>query len=329
MKARVGIVVSVLAGGAVMVYVTRQAGADLSSVLGLLPVRIHLLAAAAFLADFLGRAGRVAILARGVGHPIRFSTAFWAMFGGEGAGAVTPSKAGAPAAKVALFTRDGMDVGTGGAVLVGETVSEALALLPLALAAVFFLPAGRTGAYAALGYSVVVAVAVVALYWVARLPLRDAPRWWQRLGIGERRWRVLRVVARRFRHRSKALEHLSPAAMAGVGVMTVIHLIGRLAILPALAFGRVHGEAVAALVGWPFVLLYGGALVPTPAGGGAIEATFAATLTSVLGSEDVAGMLVWWRVYTFYAPALIGGLVLALAGALITKAKAKQDPEDA
>jgi uncharacterized membrane protein YbhN (UPF0104 family) len=315
-KARLGIAASFLAGAAVMAWVTVRAGADLTAVLGLLPAHAHLLALVATVADYLGRAARISLLARGVGHRVRFSTALAASLAGEGAGAVTPSKAGAPAAKIALFTRDRMDVGTGGAVLVGETLSEAFALLPLGLLAVLFLPGGRTGAYAALGFAVLVAVATVALYWVARLPLRDAPGWWTRLGLGERRWRVVRVVARRFRHRSRALEHLRPGILAGVGVATVIHLAGRLAVLPALAVGHVHGQDVAELVGWPFILLYGGSLVPTPAGGGAIEAAFAATLTSVLGSGHVGGMLVWWRVYTFYAPALLGGAILLIGGAL-------------
>ena len=310
---------SVLAGGAVMVYVMMQAGADLSSVVGLLPIRIHLLALAAFALDFLGRAVRVVLLARGVGHPVRFSTSIWTMLAGEGAGAVTPSKAGGPPAKIAMLMRDRMDVGTGGAVLVGETFSEAAALLPLAILAVLFLPAARTGAYAALGYVVLVAGAGVALYWMARIPLRDAPWWWNRLGLATRRWRILRVVARRFRHRAKALEHLSAPLLAGIGLATLAHLAGRLAILPALAFGRVHGDAIALIVVWPVLLLSGGALVPTPGGGGAIEATFAASLAGVFPEGQLAGILIWWRFYTFYLPALIGGLVLLLSGILLKR----------
>ncbi|NIQ53162.1 MAG: hypothetical protein GWN71_06885 [Gammaproteobacteria bacterium] len=328
MTARVAIALSILAGAAVMVYVTMQAGANLTSVVGLLPARVHALALAAFAADFLGRAVRVSLLARGVGHPVRFSTSLWAMLAGEGAGAVTPSKAGAAPAKIAILTRDRMDVGTGGAVLVGETLAEAIALVPLAILALLFLPAGRLGAYAALGYAVLVAVAVVVLYWVARLPLRDAPSWWSRLGLGERRWRVLRVVARRFRHRSKALEHLSLTTLAGIGVATVVHIAGRLAVLPALAVGRVHGDAIASLIGWPFLLLYGGAMVPTPAAGGAIEAGFAAALASVLPRADLGGLLLWWRVYTFYAPALLGGAILILGGVIWETHKATRGPPE-
>lgn len=64
---------------------------------------------------------------------------------------------------------------------------------------------------------------------------------------------------------------------------------------------------------WPLVLLYAGSLLPPPGGGGAVEITFIAALTSVVGGVELAGTLLWWRVYTFYLGALAGGLVLVLA----------------
>lgn len=319
MKARLAVAFSVLAGAAVTAYVMTRAGADISSAAGFIPVRIHLLAVAAVVADFIGRAARVQLLARGVGHRIRFSTALWAMFAGEAAGAVTPSRAGAAPAKIAVLTRDHMDVGTGGAVLVGELVAEAFTLLPLAVIAVLFLPAGRTGAYAALAFTVLVVVGVVGLYWVARLPLRGAPRWWLRTGLSVRRWRILRVVARRFRHRSKALEHLSLGTMALVFLATLLHIAGRLAVLPALAVGHFHGDGLASLLGWTFLLIYGGGMIPTPAGGGAIEAAFAVALTGVLPDGAMGPLLVWWRFYTLYLPAVVGGAVLFLGGILMKR----------
>lgn len=322
MKARIAVAISILAGVAVITRLTIVGGADLAGVLGLLPIRLHVLALAALLTDIAGRATRIALLARGVGHRVRFSTSLWSVLAGEAAGGVTPSRAGSAPAKVALLTRDRMDGGTGTAVVVGETLAEAIALIPLALVALVFFPAGRTGAWAALVYVILVVGAFAFLYWVARLPLRTAPRWWARVGLSDRRWRVLRVMARRFRHRAKTLGHLPPVLLAAIGLVTVIHITGRLAVLPALAVGRVHGSAVAALVGWPFLLLYAGAMVPTPAGGGAVEAAFAATLTTVLGAGDVAAMLLWWRVYTFYVPAILGGALFILGGVLLRRRRA-------
>ena len=297
-----------------MVYMMAQAGASLPEVANLLPVRIHVLAILAFALDLVGRSVRIAALGRGVGHPVRFTTALYAMLAGDGAGAVTPSKAGAEPTKIAVLARDRMDAGTAGAVLVGEMVAEAVLLLPLALLAFLFLPAGRYGALGAVIWAGMVTVSILVLFWVAGLSLREAPGWWQRLNLGSRRWRILRVVARRFRHRSRALLHLRAHTLAVIAIATLIHIVGRLGVLPMLAWGTVEWSGMAALIGWPFLLLYGGALIPTPGGGGAVEAGFAAALGDLLGPTYLAGLLVWWRFYTFYLPALMGGVVLFAGG---------------
>lgn len=248
-----------------------------------------------------------------MGHAVRFSTATLSCFAGEAAGAVSPAKVGADPAKMALLGRDGMDLGTAGAVMVGEIAFEVVVLVPMALVAAAVFPGGGAGTVGALAYAVAVTAVVLGLLGVARLPLRAAPAWWTRLGLTGRRWRLLRVLARRFRHRSRALLHLRRDIIVLVLVATIIHIVGRLAILPALA-GQNAPADFDALIVWPFLLLYGGAMIPTPGGGGMIEAGFAATLTGVLAPEILAGLLVWWRAYTFYLPAVIGGVVLLLGG---------------
>ena len=314
MTGRLLVAASILAGLAATVVVTARTGADLATVATLLPWHAHALSLLAFVADFWGRSVRIALVSGGIGHTVRLSTAALCSFAGEGAGAVTPSKAGAEPAKMAVLGRDGMDMGTAGAVMVGEMMFEVAALVPLALAAAVVLPAGKTGALGALAYAVVVTVAVFGLLAVARLPRSTAPRWWGRLRLTDRSWRILRVLARRFRHRSRALLHLRLGTTALVLAATVLHIAGRLGVLPALAAGRVRGAGIEALVGWPFLLLYGGAMIPTPGGGGVVEAGFAATLGGVLGPGHLAGLLIWWRVYTFYLAAMIGGGVLLLGG---------------
>ncbi|MFP4624557.1 MAG: hypothetical protein ACLFRX_10295, partial [Gemmatimonadota bacterium] len=107
--------------------------------------------------------------------------------------------------------------------------------------------------------------------------------------------------------------------LGAVGAATAVHILARFAILPALAWGQVHGEGMAALIGWPFFLLYGGALVPSPGGGGAVEAGFAVALGGLLDSTYLAGLLIWWRFYTFYLPAILGGLVLLAGGFLMSR----------
>ena len=64
----------------------------------------------------------------------------------------------------------------------------------------------------------------------------------------------------------------------------------------------------APLVLWPLALQYGGVVAPAPGGGGFIEAAFSATLRNAIPARLFGASLVWWRVYTFYAYVLLGGL---------------------
>ncbi len=77
-------------------------------------------------------------------------------------------------------------------------------------------------------------------------------------------------------------------------------------VLPIIV-GAFGAEAdLTALVLWPLVLLYGGALIPAPAGGGAMEFGFGAIMNDVLPPEILAASLIWWRFYSYYAYVLLG-----------------------
>ena len=95
-------------------------------------------------------------------------------------------------------------------------------------------------------------------------------------------------------------------------------------VLPIIV-GAFGAEAdLTALVLWPLVLLYGGALIPAPAGGGAMEfgfgealltvgallalglTGFGAIMNDVLPPEILAASLIWWRFYSYYAYVLLG-----------------------
>lgn len=101
--------------------------------------------------------------------------------------------------------------------------------------------------------------------------------------------------------------------MGAVLLVSLVHIMARLSVLPILVAGLDGQAPLGPLVAWPLVLLYAGSLLPPPGGGGAVEVTFLAALTAVVGGVGLAGTLLWWRVYTFYLGALSGGLVLVLA----------------
>ena len=65
---------------------------------------------------------------------------------------------------------------------------------------------------------------------------------------------------------------------------------------------------LAALILWPLVLLYGGALIPAPAGGGAMEFGFSAIMRDILPPDVLAAALIWWRLYSYYIYVALGAL---------------------
>jgi glycosyltransferase 2 family protein len=111
-------------------------------------------------------------------------------------------------------------------------------------------------------------------------------------------------------------------AMALAFLASVVHIVARALVLPALVYGARAGmpatnEALAPLVVWPLALQYGSVVAPIPGGGGFIEAAFGATLRHAIPRHVFGASLIWWRFYTFYAYVLLGALA---AGRTVLKA---------
>jgi uncharacterized membrane protein YbhN (UPF0104 family) len=100
----------------------------------------------------------------------------------------------------------------------------------------------------------------------------------------------------------------------------VPHITGRPPLLPTIT--RADGAEVdlTALVLWPMVLLYGGALIPAPAGGGAMEFGFSAVMDDILPPELLAASMIWWRFYSYYIYVLLGAFA---AGRTVMRALAR------
>jgi hypothetical protein len=94
--------------------------------------------------------------------------------------------------------------------------------------------------------------------------------------------------------------------MAGSLACSVLHITGRLMILPIIIASLGAQVDLTSLVLWPLVLLYGGALIPAPAGGGAMEFGFSAIMQDVLPPDTMAASLIWWRFYSYYVYVLLG-----------------------
>jgi uncharacterized membrane protein YbhN (UPF0104 family) len=103
---------------------------------------------------------------------------------------------------------------------------------------------------------------------------------------------------------------------------SVAHIAARLTILPAIVLLYHPTVNAAPLVFWPLALIYGGAAVPAPAGGGVLEVAFKAVLGDTIPSAIFGAALIWWRFYTFYIYLPLGALA---AGHLVLRAMRRAD----
>ncbi len=313
MKLRgVFLLLSPLVGLGILGWVALDTGVSLAGATGLIPLPFQLLAVAAFLLSLLGRGARIALLARGLGARLGLVEAAATQLTGEAAAAATPSRTGSDPARLLFLKRLGVDLPTGISVLAGEIMAEGVVLAVLVPLLALSLPGSRAVALGALPYAAAsLALPFAAFFLVRRPGSRIPPRPWSALGLTEHRWREFRVGARRFRSKALALTRLDRGTITAVLLVSLVHVLARLSILPLLAWGVAPGAPLAPLVAWPLVLLYTGSLLPPPGGGGAVEITFIAALSSVLGESALAGTLLWWRLYTFYLGAMAGALILA------------------
>jgi hypothetical protein len=96
--------------------------------------------------------------------------------------------------------------------------------------------------------------------------------------------------------------------MAGSLACSVAHICGRLMTLPIIIAALGPDVPLTSLILWPLVLLYGGALIPAPAGGGAMEFGFSAIMRDILPVDVLAASMIWWRFYSYYIYVLLGAL---------------------
>jgi glycosyltransferase 2 family protein len=299
-------------GGGLLVafWILHRSGGGWTSVLGL-PWQAHLLAGGAAVVEVLARGARVRFVGSGLGERVGLATSVRAQLAGDAVGASTPFRLGADAAKLTVLHRGGVRAGLGGALLLAEMMSEVVVLVISAILIITFASGTRWVALGLLGYAVIVSSVGAAAVLLTRAPHREEPpAAWTRLGLGQSRWATLASTLVDFRLNAERLRGIRPRHAFAVLAATVVHIGARLTVLPALVLLVGAAHAWSDLVLQPFFILYATALLPPPGGGGGVEVVFAAILGDFLGGAALASTMVWWRVYTFYGTAAIGGLLL-------------------
>ncbi len=278
----------------------------------------HVAALLITLGEVATRALKIQASAWAVGAPLRYGTALRVCLAGDFAAAVTPARVGAEPARFLVLAEAGLSTANRLLVLFLELFLEmcSLALVCLGLALAF----GGYGASASGliglvgGYSVAVLGAGAFGLALSRHHANGPPpRWARRLGLHAGRWRVVQRQVRQVRDSVRALRRANVRRMLAAYAASVLHVIGKVAVLPALVFlgDRTFSltmETLAPLVLWPLALFYGGVVVPAPGGGGVIEGAFALALDGAIPAGIFAASLLWWRFYTYYIYLLVGGI---------------------
>lgn len=278
----------------------------------------HAAALTAVCVEVATRALKMQASAQAVGLSLEFGTALRVCLGGDFAAAITPARSGAEPARFLLLGEAGMTVAGRVLVLFLELFLEmcSLAVVCLLLAFLFYGRGASVRGLIALvgGYStVVLGAAAVALLLSRRNARGPVPQWATRVGLHAGRWRAIQNTLRHVRDGLHALRHASVPRMSIAFAGSVVHVICKVSVLPALVFlgdrsFALTMDSLAPLVLWPLALFYGGVVVPAPGGGGFIEGAFATTLKNAIPSGLFAASLIWWRFYTFYLYVIVGGL---------------------
>jgi uncharacterized protein (TIRG00374 family) len=277
-----------------------------------LPWWAHLLALGAVTFELTLRSAKIALSARACGIPLHFGTAARATLGGDFATAITPARVGAEPARFLVLREAGVPTARALLVLFLELFIELLSLVIIASILLLVLPASGAlkGVAAMVGsYATVILGLGVGGWALSRRRSHGPPPAWARsIGVGAGVWRRLQMSLRHLRDTVDALRHAKWPMMAASLACSVAHICGRLMTLPIILAALGPDVPLTKLILWPLVLLYGGALIPAPAGGGAMEFGFSAIMRDILPPDVLAASLIWWRFYSYYIYVLFGAI---------------------
>ena len=285
-----------------------------------LPWSFALAAVGGLLGAFAMAALRLRVLCGRLGHRLRLHHALRAHILGMFSATVTPGGSGStPALALAL---QGQRLPPGVAWAVGVAVFGADAMfhtwgLPIALGLLYALGLYPQGpAWLALGALTVVLSAAVAYLVQFRLAwLEPIARWLLRGFLVRWRRRGLRFVetmleANRLFKNAPAAFHMTLQAV------TALSWISFFSILYFLARGLGLLVSLPALEAAQMVVTVMSTFVPTPGGSGFFELGISYVLIARGGGNVVPGVVLLWRLVTFYSIFLLGPL---LGGYLVTR----------
>jgi len=296
-----------------------------------LPPLAHLVALSAVALEILTRAIKIKLSAASLRIPLKLGASVRTCLGGDFGAAITPARSGAEPARFFILVQAGVGAANVLLILFAELFLEMLSLGVLAIVLAFSFKGsgpvvggliGLVGGYAA----VVLGGGLFGLMLARRRAAGPPPRWARSLGFNAGRWRAVQRALRQLRSSVGGLRQANIPLMFGAFFFSILHVLLRLTILPAIVLSLDSSIELSPLVLWPLALLYGIAVAPAPGGGGAVEIVFRAALGGVIPAAYFGSALIWWRFYTFYLYILLGALA---AGGTVLRALREDSTEPA
>lgn len=278
-----------------------------------LPWWAHVLALFAVIGEIVTRGFKIQWSAAAMRIPLKFETSLRVCMGGDFAAAISPGRSGAEPARFLVLAEAGLPVASILLVLFTELFLEliSLVIVVVGLAVIFHesggilvLMLGVLGGYA----TFVLGLGAFGYFLAKRNANGPPPVWAKRFGLHAGRWRRIQRALRSLRTSIAALRTSRLAPMIFATIASIAHVLLRLVVLVIIVLSVAPETAVAPLLLWSLVLLYGSAMAPAPGGGGAVELSFKVALGGVLAGGLLGGSLLWWRFYTFYLSMVLGAI---------------------
>ena len=302
--------VSLLAAIGVAVYVITAHWPAEGAKLGL-PLGTHVLLLGAVSVELTFRGLKIALAGRSCGVTLGPGTAVRATLCGDFLDAIAPARIGAEPARFLVLREAGVPIAGALVVLFLELLLELLSLILIGVVLFILLPwsralgaiAGMIGAYG----TFVLVLAIIGVLGARRDRAEhlEAPT---RPTVATRVMRRVRGAARHLREGLLALRSARPAMLLAALGCSVLHVLMRLTILPIIVYSTGAAVALAPIVLWPLVLLYGAALAPAPSGGGVMELGFHAAFGATIPAASLGAALIWWRLYSFFIYVALGAV---------------------
>lgn len=266
-------------------------------------------------AGWVFNAGRIRILARGLGVQLRAREALRTVISAEFAAVATPASTGGAATYIFLLSRRGLRLGEAAAIVAFDQVMD-LIFFATVMPVVLFLFLTGQGVIPTFSAPLILlgvfALGVVLLLWLRR-HYRLVVTWLGRIirhipGLRRLRYRLARWLIQ-FRSSVALLLRLGAGRLLLVYLLCIGHWMLRYGVLPVLLYFMGYSGH------WSYIFLAQGVMFLVghvsflPGGAGGVELAFGALLRPYLDGGTMAAAILVWRFCTFYWYLLAGAPV--------------------